>query len=1174
MPLWPVTDAFGTKLDAADLVSGVAAKLSTDFRLTLSDAGAVLSVNPEDLAHPRLEEALSWLKDRFAGLSVSAARETLPRGGKPRLVDRRLIPVLTVALLEVSAEEAKAGDCARILSRRLGLKKALSAAELKSLLSRLYSAPDAGGPVEAGAGPFLLAWRRPGNPSGFKPAVFLAAAQERRALSWLAGQLGGSPGPLPTDFRVLLDGLERGILRRPTAAAEGEDIVVDPKRCEGCGVCAEVCPADRFKKNGLIRAGASPCLDCYDCVEACPQDALRPPYRFTSAMRAEAAADRPGWLGRLRGDAGPALPAPFPPSYLLPKPKAPKGLKKPRYILGLAVNTMQEHAAALLKDGALVGAVEEEKLSRIRHHGWPPPGARRFGFTLEESFCRRAIRLLLSKEGITLDDVDLIAVNGLPPRYGMAYADKPAGSPLPVIRAGRVMFIPHHLCHAASAFRASGMKDAWVLTVDGRGERQTAAVFRARRGAITQVYELLSLVRRSIGGVYESVTRLLGFGSHGQGIVMALASSGRPTVDFSRFLSWKDEKRLSIDEDLSDELAAFKRPPAAPLKPEHRDLAASLQKSLEDTVLAMLGAFVPSRPAGLCAAGGVALNCRLNQLIREKFRPKEMFVQPAANDAGTALGAALEAHALTARGGRPFVMGNAYMGPDFSESEVAAALDAAGLAYRRPADLCREAAGLLASGKVLGWFQGRLEFGPRALGARSLLADPRAPGMKDRVNALKSRHAWRPFGPSILAGREAEWFDDAFDSRFMLFTVPVRAEKKPLIPAVLHDDGTTRPQSVHAAESPLYHRLISEFEKLTSVPMVLNTSFNRKDEPIVCTPAEAAEAFAAMGADALVIGPFIATAAPPKKPAPADPKALSALPGGRRLSLRVTVDCDLRCPHCTIADLSGLAPRSLEDALSALERGRRAGCDELVLMRGEPALWPHLTELALAARAMGYAFIQLQTNARAFARPQVTTKLLSAIDAAEVVLLGPDEATHDALSGAAGSLREALMGTKSLLGAGKEVLVTVPVLRGNIGRLEHVPALLQRLGVKRVQFSFPRPVQLPREVVVEPLVRLADAAEAVGRAARAASALGLGVSTEGLPLCLLEEALRPGAESAGAWDRFRADDLTGVHDGLGAQIQARPEPPACRGCSLRATCPRTWSLYLEIFGSAELRTVR
>ncbi|MFA6316105.1 MAG: carbamoyltransferase C-terminal domain-containing protein, partial [Elusimicrobiota bacterium] len=559
-------------------------------------------------------------------------------------------------------------------------------------------------------------------------------------------------------------------------------------------------------------------------------------------------------------------------------------------------------------------------------------------------------------------------------------------------------------------------------------------------------------------------------------------------------------------------------------------------------------------------------------LIRGKFGPGAMFIQPGANDAGTALGAALEALAMLAPKAKDLVMGDAFLGPEFSEAEMQASLEEAGLPYRRSKAPGVEAAGLLSEGKVLGWFQGRLEFGPRALGHRSILADPRPKDMKDRVNKLKKRHPFRPFGPSILAGREGAWFADASDSRYMLFTVPVRPEKAALIPAVLHSDATTRPQSVHPESDPLYHGLLSEFERLTNVPMVLNTSFNRKGEPIVCTPREAVEAFKEMGLDALILGPFIAEKG--GKVGPAAKDTLGRAKGsGRRLSLRLTVDCDLDCPHCTIRDLKGLEPRSFEAAVSALEKGRSAGCDELVLMRGEPTLWPRMAELCARARTLGYCFIQVQTHARMFSRPGARESLLEAVDGAEVALLAPDEALHDSLTGIPGSFREALMGIKVLLGAGKPVLVTVPVLRRNLDRLEAVPVLLHKLGVPRVQFNFPRPVQLPRDAVFEPLARLGDAAWAVSGAAMSARRLGLGVSTEGLPLCLLPEELRPGAETAQAWGRFRADDLNGVHDELGSQISQRPEPPACRSCALRLKCPKTWALYLEVFGSAELRPV-
>lgn len=1152
----PLTDAYGTKLDAEELLRGVGERFTGAFRVTVDDEGAVIhaGASPEEL-----EEAQAWLKDRFAGLWVRTERAAINKGAKPKLSDERKIPLITVGIVEVSS--AKAPSAAPMLSRRSGRK--VAPREVEALLAALHASPGGAGPVIGEMGLNLIAWRRRER---FAPAIFIGASTDKKAILWLAAQIGQNPEPLPQTFRILLDGLERGIVRRPTLAGDTDDIHVDPMRCVPCGTCASVCPVNRLKNGGLVIPDSAACLGCHDCIEACPEDALRSPYGPTSAMRAEAAVERPHWLTRLTGAPGPAVPAAFPPSYLLAKPDAPK---KPRYILGLAVNTLQEHAAVLLKDGVVVGAIEEEKLARVRHYGWPPPGSHRYGFALEQSFPRRAIRALLSKEGLTLDDMDLIAINGLPYRYGMSYARTP-GRPMPVIRTGRLMFIPHHLSHAASAFRASGMKDGFVLTVDGRGERQTAAVFEARNGELTQKYELLSLVRRSIGGVYESATRLLGFGSHGQGIVMALASTGQPGPAFERFLSWKNPKKMSINEEFTSDIEVFRRAPDTDLKTQHRDLAASLQKSLEDTISSILSKFVPSRPEGLCVAGGVALNCRLNQLIRERFKPERMFIQPAANDAGTALGAALEAHALTNPRAPAWTMTNAALGPDFSDAEIAEALDAAGVKYRRPKDACRDAAKLLADGKIVAWFQGRLEFGPRALGSRSLLADPRRTDTKDRVNALKSRHPWRPFGPSILAGYEGRWFEDAFDSRFMLFTVPVREDKKKLIPAVLHDDGTTRPQSVHASEQPLYHRLITCFETLTGVPMLLNTSFNRKDEPIVCTPSEAIEAFLSMGADALAIGPFLAAGLKPRRPASVDAARLRPRKGGRRLSLRLTVDCELQCPHCTIADLRGLPPRSYEAALAALADGRRAACDELVIMRGEPCSWPRLAELLTEARAMGYSFLQLQTDARAFARPQAVLPL---IDAAEVVLLGPDAATHDALSGVPGSFREALMGIKALLRASKEVLVTVPVQRGNVARLDAFPPLLVKLGAPRVQFNFPRPVQLARDAVFTPLARLSDAAAAVNRAAAAASSSGLGVSTEGFPLCLLSEDLRLGAETSGDWDRFRSDDLTGVHDGMGAQITSRPTPPVCRSCAVKDSCPRTWSLYLEMFGSSELKAV-
>ncbi|MBI5241272.1 MAG: 4Fe-4S dicluster domain-containing protein [Elusimicrobia bacterium] len=1106
----PLTDAFGTRLDPAELTAELARRLPGGFRLVADDDGALLQAPAAVLRGRDFEPALSWLRDRFAGLSVRFAAARLPDGSS-RWKDARRIPVLTVSLFE--------------------------------------------GPVAKAAGD--LTWTRPGEKPGQRPAVFTAKASDPRALRWLAGQLREDPEPPASGFRVLIDGLEWGVVRRPVAAVRipGGGVVADPGRCTGCGLCTRLCPAGRLRGRGQAAADAPACLRCFECVEACPVDALRPVYGRGSAMTGAAALKRPGWLSRLRGCPGPALPAPFPPSYLLPRAKA---ARRPRYILGLAAMTRQEHAAVLLEDGRLVGAVEEEKLARVRHYGWPPPGEDPFGTALEECFPRRAARALLSRRGLTLDDVDLFAMNGLPARYGMSYLSAPVDQPLSTLRSGRVLYVPHHLCHAASAWRVSGQAESWVLTMDGRGERQTAAVFRTGPQGIIQVYELLSLAWRSIGGTYESLTRLLGFGPHGQGSLMALAGYGKPSIDMGRWLSWRGPDDYSVDERIAEAFADRRRP---------RDLAASLQAALERTILGMLRDLVPERPSGLCLAGGVALNCRLNQLIRERLRPGKMFVQPGANDAGTALGAALEAAARAGGKAQPFILEDAALGPDFTEAEIAEALEASGLRHERLRDAPAKAARLLADGEVVCWFQGRLEFGPRALGRRSILADPRSAKMKDKVNRLKQRQPWRPFGPSVLAGRETDWFSDPFDSRFMLFTVPVRPEMRGRIPAVMHVDGTTRPQSVHRRRDPLYHRLISEFERLTGVPMVLNTSFNRKGEPIVCTPQDALESFRALGADALVIGPFLVR----NKPRPTE-RISKRMKGGRRLLLRLTTECDCACAHCTMQDLAGKPGRSFAEAAAALLDGRAAGCDELVLMRGEPALWPGLPELAAAARGLGYRFIQVQTSGRAFCRPGLREGLLAAVDAAEVTVLGPDPETHDAASGVPGSFRETLMGIKALLGAGKEVLATVPVLRRNLSGLDATCVVLSRLGVRRVQFNFPRPVQLSRTVATEPLARLADASAAVRRAARAAAGLGLSVSTEGLPLCHLDAGLRRGAESAADWDRFRVDDLGRVQDGFGSQIrQARPEPPVCRGCRARRRCPRTWGLYLEMFGSAELR---
>lgn len=1147
----PVTDYFGTRLDPRELVAGLGEQGLLDFVLVLSDEGAALRVSGEP-GSDSVAHAMTWLRGRLSPLLPCRAEIAAVKPGGA-FEDRRRRATWIIALGEIFDEEKNAARVeADVLARFGGEARVMS-------------------------------WLRPGGAQGVRPARIIAAAREPKALAWLKSAMAEDDPSSPADADILLDGLEWGVARRPTIARastadERAPILVDPARCTGCGTCAEVCPTQSLAAKGTFApGGAKSCLSCFDCVEACPQDALRPLYGDSSATTARALAGRPGWLSRLRGAPGPALPALFPPSYLLPKPKV-KGT--PKWVLGLAVTTMQEHAAALLENGEVAGAVEEERLSRVRHHGYAPKG--RPGSTLasdptvclEEVLCRRAAGALLAPRGLTLDDMDVIAVNGIPARYRGAYRAHEAGKPIPVLHAGRVVYVPHHLSHAASAWRLSGQKDSWVLTVDGRGDRETAAMFRGSRGRLRQVSEILSLTDRSIGGVYETVTRLLGFGSHGQGSIMALASFGKPVFDLSRYLSRRARGAYSIHErGLVERFKALSRAPGAPLKAGHKNLAASLQSALEKTILGILKDAGVPRGAALCLAGGVTLNCRMNELIRRTFKPRAMFVQPAANDGGTALGAALEAAAVL---GSPAagMLGHADLGPEFTEDEIRAALEHAGLAYERSASAAEETAALLEKGMVVCWFQGRAEFGPRALGARSILADPRRADMHARVNRIKNRESWRPFGPSILAGHEKDWFEGGFDSRFMLFARKLKRARAARVPAVAHVDGTSRPQSVHAAASPLYHALITAFHKLTGVPMVLNTSFNRRGEPIVCSPKDAVDCFLSMAeADALIMGPFVARRAPAHLDI--DEAGLAGLPGGRRLLLRLTARDDCDPAHGSIRDIAHLPDRSFTDAVRALAAGRKAAASELVIMRGEATLRPDLPELLGRARAMGYGFIQIQTSGRSLARAGTRALLLPLIDAFEITLFAADESTHDELTGRPGSLRETLAGARAAVTAGREVVLLVPVLRRNLSRLIPVAALAAKLGVRRVQFCFPRPVETTAGVHVEALTRLSDAAPRIREALRAAAAAGLAASTEGVPFCHLDAEQRSGPDSEEQWVRFRVDDLLRLEEALGpGRSVSRPEAPACRGCGVRDSCPRTWALYLALFGGAEMTPTR
>jgi carbamoyltransferase len=421
-------------------------------------------------------------------------------------------------------------------------------------------------------------------------------------------------------------------------------------------------------------------------------------------------------------------------------------------------------------------------------------------------------------------------------------------------------WVDHHLAHAASAFLASPFEHAAVLTLDGRGEVATTAYFHGCGNRLRRLGEVR--MPHSLGILYEEVTAYLGFlHSTDEYKVMALASFGEPVYveTFRQIVRPGADGAYTVAPPRLVERFGPARQRGEPLAQRHFDLARSLQVVLEETVLHLVN-WLHETTGGrdLCLAGGVALNCVMNARIRDDGPFDHVWVQPAAGDAGTALGAALwvDAHE---RGDdeRHYRMDHAYLGPSYDEAAVRSFLAWSRLPFRRLNDLAGEAAALLAQGRIIGWFQGRMEFGPRALGARSILASPVDPGMQARLNEIKDREDFRPVAPVVLAEAAADWFVGAGESPFMLFVHDVRPERAERIPAVRHVDGTARIQTIARAQHPLYYDLLRAFACRSGVPVLVNTSFNTRGEPIVCTPRDAVECFWTSPLDALVIGPFL-----------------------------------------------------------------------------------------------------------------------------------------------------------------------------------------------------------------------------------------------------------------------------------------------------------------------------
>jgi carbamoyltransferase len=533
----------------------------------------------------------------------------------------------------------------------------------------------------------------------------------------------------------------------------------------------------------------------------------------------------------------------------------------------LGINAVfHDPAAALVVDGRIVAAAEEERFTR-RKHGKSP-----VAFSTWET-PDEAARWCLAHAGLTPGDLDAVGYSyaprlGTPPAADITaesweglrtlYARRAPlflRSSLPGLDPGRVRFVPHHVAHAASAYLAAPFDRAAVLVLDGRGERASHLAGRAVDGELKTL--AVQELPHSLGLLYESVTEHLGFRrASDEYKVMALAAYGRP-----RFLPALTEAIRSTDDGgfvtAPVDWSAF-APPAREesWQEAHADLAASVQARLQQVLLDLarwLHAHTGERD--LVMAGGVALNCVANSFLAEHGPFARVWVQPAAGDAGTALGAGL--YVARESGDAITPMTTAALGRGFSDAELEASLRRAAVPYERPADVADAAADVIAGDGVVAWFQGRSEYGPRALGHRSLLANAAAADNLRRLNDIKGREQFRPVAPMVPLSRAREIFEGPIPSPYMLFTHRVRPEWRSRIPAVVHVDGTARVQTVDPNEEPLVARLLDAVGRRTGVPVVVNTSLNTAGRPMVDDPRDALECFGGAPIDALALGPFL-----------------------------------------------------------------------------------------------------------------------------------------------------------------------------------------------------------------------------------------------------------------------------------------------------------------------------
>jgi len=563
-------------------------------------------------------------------------------------------------------------------------------------------------------------------------------------------------------------------------------------------------------------------------------------------------------------------------------------------VLGIATPFSHDPSAALLIDGKIIALCDEERLIREKH--------------AMERLPVNAIKFCLKKAGITPNDIDIVAY----PWSFKAYQQKkwqfvrrtwktrPAHAYKTILRARsrmkgkvgklkktltasgidpskvKIELVEHHIAHASSAYHLSGFKDAAILSIDGAGEFTSTLFAYGKEGEIRKIKEII--YPDSLGLFYSTMTEYLGFEiNDGEYKVMGMAPYGNQgLIDFSKIVKYdkasftiddlyvcaRKSKRYAPNRMYSKQMVDDWGPPRTgdALSKPYIDIAARTQGTLEDVTIRLmetyLGDILKNNGGRLCFAGGCALNVKLNKRLIEHPLVKELFVQPAAHDSGTSLGAAT--FAAYKAGERIEPMKHVYYGPSYSNQDIKNVLDRFKIRYKECNDIAGKVSDLLADGKIVAWFQGAMEFGPRALGNRSILGNPCIKGTADEINArIKFREKWRPFCPSILKEHAEDIFTIRHPSPYMTFSFTVNDRWASKIPEVVHVDKSARPQFVDKATNPIFHKLLDAFYKKTSTPVLINTSLNRRGEPIVCSPEDAIHMFYNSGLEYIAIGDLL-----------------------------------------------------------------------------------------------------------------------------------------------------------------------------------------------------------------------------------------------------------------------------------------------------------------------------